>query len=163
LQTPRDCLFHRGHAWARREADGTVTVGLDELAERVLGEVDAMLLPAVGTKLEVNGVAWTARIGRDEVRILAPAGGEVIAQGGRDRGWYLRMRPVAAETSTRHLLAGNEARAWMGHELARLVAAMHGPEVGAALADGGHLVGDLRRATPGADWDALRGLVLLNP
>ena len=31
MSFPLDRLYHRGHTWARPEADGTVTVGLDDL------------------------------------------------------------------------------------------------------------------------------------
>jgi len=163
VELPGDRLYHRGHAWARREEDGTWTVGPDELAERILGAGAALALPPVGARLAANGVAWVARCGRDEVHVLAPIDGEVVATGGRDQGWYVRVRPPEGGPDTRHLLCGDEARAWMAREVQRLLLALREPAIGAALADGGCLAGDLPRSAPAADWQALRGRVLLDP
>ena len=42
MSFPLDRMYHRGHTWARPEADGTVTVGLDDLGTRLLGTPDAV-------------------------------------------------------------------------------------------------------------------------
>src|ERR1039457_5458131 len=34
MSFPLDRMYHRGHTWARPEADGTVTIGLDDLGAR---------------------------------------------------------------------------------------------------------------------------------
>ena len=163
IEVAADRLYHRGHAWVRREADGTWSIGLDELAERVLGRADGLRLPPPGTRLAANGVAWTVRCGRDEVHVLSPIAGEVVAAAGGGEGWYVKVRPLSGEPATDHLLAGAEARAWMANEVPRLLVALRDPALGAALADGGRLAADLPRSAPAADWQHLRGLVLLNP
>ena len=48
MSFPLDRMYHRGHTWARPEADGTVTVGLDDLGARLLGTPDAVDLPEPG-------------------------------------------------------------------------------------------------------------------
>ena len=48
FDVPADRLYHRGHAWLKPEEDGTVTLGLDDLATRLVGKPDALDLPAVG-------------------------------------------------------------------------------------------------------------------
>jgi hypothetical protein len=163
VEVAPDRLYHRGHTWARREADGAWSIGLDELAERVLGTPDEVLLPPVGARLAANGVAWSARCGRDAVRVLSPLDGEVTATGSRGLGWYLKVRPSPGGPDTRHLLSGDEARAWAAGEVQRLLVALRDPAIGPALADGGRLAADLPAAAPAADWQALRGQVLLNP
>ena len=163
VEVASDRSYHRGHTWARREADGDWSIGLDELAERVLGTPDELRLPPVGTRLAANGVAWSARCGRDAVRVLSPVEGEVTATGSRGQGWYLKVRPLPEGPDTRHLLVGVEARAWMASEVQRLLVALRDPAIGPTLADGGRLAAKLPVAAPAADWQALRGLLLLNP
>jgi len=163
IEVAPDRLYHRGHAWARREPDGTWAIGLDELAERVLGTPDEIRLPPPGARLAANSVAWSARCGRDELRVLSPVDGEVVATGSRAQGWYLKARPLPGGPDTRHLLAGDEARSWMASEVQRVLVALRDPAIGPALADGGRLGKDLSGAAPAADWQALRGQVLLNP
>ena len=62
MSFPMDCLYHRGHAWARPEADGTVTVGLDELGSRLVGAPDAVDLPQPGAVVRREWrKAWPGR------------------------------------------------------------------------------------------------------
>jgi len=157
---PADRYYHRGHAWARAEADGTVTVGLDELARRLVGDAPAQL-PEPGTKIQVNGSAWQYQTGSGSVRILSPVDGEVLATGGASGEWMLKVRPSAGSLDTRHLLRGAEVKAWITRELERLQLALAPEPTGATLADGGVLVEDLPRANPSADWDRVYGEIFL--
>ena len=42
----------------RPEKDGTLTIGLDELADHLIGHPDSVQLPAKGSEIESNGIAW---------------------------------------------------------------------------------------------------------
>jgi glycine cleavage system H lipoate-binding protein len=153
-------LYHRGHTWARAESDGTYTIGLDEIGTWVMGHADRVELPAAGTVLKTNGVGWYIDSGRERLRVLAPIDGTVVETANGENGWYLRLQP-AAGLNTAHLLRGWEARAWKGKEIERLQMALGAGQP--ALADGGTLEGSLETEYPEADWDAVRGDMLLQP
>lgn len=163
IDVAADRLYHRGHAWTRPESDGTWSIGLDELAHRVIGTPDEVRLPRPGTRLTSSGVAWRFRCGRDEIAVLSPIDGEVVATGARETGWYLRVRPAPGGPATAHLLRGDEARAWNAVEVQRVLLAMHEPVLGAAPVGSDRLAADLPASVPGQDWQALRGQVLLSP
>lgn len=155
MSFPLDRLYHRGHTWARCENDGTVTVGLDDLGSRLLGRPDAVSLPPAGSRVEVNGTAFRIRKRDADVRVLSPVDGEVIETGSADRGWYLKVRPVACdELAFRHLLRGAEVRPWLMREMERLQLSLSA-EGAPALADGGVPVADIAANYPKADWDAV--------
>jgi hypothetical protein len=78
---PLDRLYHRGHAWMRREPDGAVTVGLDDLGRRLLGSPDSVSLPEPGQRVTANATAWRAHKRNAEVRVLSPVDGEVLETG----------------------------------------------------------------------------------
>ena len=161
---PLDRFYHRGHTWVHPERDGAVTVGLDDLGSRLIGKPDAIDLPLPGAPVEVNGTAFRLRKGDADVRVLSPVDGEVVATGGPDADWYLKIRPaVAGEPAFRHLLRGAEIRPWILRELERLQLALSAPAGAATLADGGVLVADLAASCPGADWDAVCGEMFLEP
>jgi glycine cleavage system H protein len=160
---PVDRLYHRGHTWARPEPDGTVAIGLDELARRVLGEPERVLLPPLGARLRANGTAWRIAKGGSDVRLLSPVDGEVIATRGPGDDWYLKVRPLEQPADLRHLLCAAEVKPWIMRELERLQIALGGTATSASLADGGVLVGDLGAACPAADWDAVYGEMFLQP
>jgi glycine cleavage system H lipoate-binding protein len=159
---PLDRFYHRGHTWARPETDGTVTIGLDEMASRLAGKPDTIELPAVGTQVRVNGQALRIRKRNADVRVLSPVDGEVIETGGPEKDWLLRVNPSAdGERAFRHLLRGAEIRPWLLREMERLQLALTMEGAAPALADGGVPVRDMAEACPGADWDAVCGEMFL--
>jgi hypothetical protein len=164
MSFPLDRFYHRGHTWVRRESDGTVTVGLDELGKRLLGKPDAVVLPQPGEHVETNGTAFRMRRRDADVAVLSPVDGEVVATGGPEQEWYLKLKPVASdEPAFRHLLRGAEVKPWLMREMERLQLALSS-EIGAAsLADGGVPVDDIAAAYPEADWDAVCGNMFLRP
>ena len=163
LSMPLDRLYHRGHTWVHPEADGTVTVGLDDLGARLIGTPEQVVLPKVGTKLQVNGTAWRVRKGQSDLRILSPVDGEVVETGNTDKGWMLRLKTAGFGFDTRHLLGGAEIKPWVLREMERLQLSLATDGVGMSLADGGLLVDDLSKGYPEADWDAVMGTMFLEP
>jgi hypothetical protein len=162
---PLDRFYHRGHTWAHMEPDGTVTVGLDDLGERLLGVPDAVELPQPGARVTVNGTAFRVHKRDADVRVLSPVDGEVVETGTPGAGWYLRVKPAGTrETDFRHLLRGAEVHPWLTREMERLQLSLSA-EVGtaAALADGGVPVKDIAAAYPKANWDAVCGEMFLEP
>lgn len=158
---PSDRLYHRGHTWVRQEPDGSATIGLDDFASRLLGRPDEVKLPVTGEAVQVNGTAWRLRKGSSEVRILCPIDGEVLAVGGVDQDWFLKVKPPAGRLNTTHLLTAPEIQPWLLREMERLQLALSGGLVGASLADGGVPVQDPSAAYPEADWDTVWGEVFL--
>jgi len=161
MEFPLDRLYHRGHTWTHIEPDGTVTIGLDELGRRLLGSPDAVDLPRPGAHLSTNGTAFRIRKRGADLRVLAPVDGEVVATGGPNRPWYLRVRPKPADF--RHLLRGAEIRPWMMREMERLQLALTAEGACPALADGGVPVADIAASYPSADWGAVCGEMFLQP
>ncbi len=155
-----DRLYHRGYTWVQRDADGSYIVGLDEIGKKLFGSPEALLLPAPGTTLRVNGKAWSMRRNGMDVRILSPLDGVVLEQGNEGSGWLLRLGVEQKENATTHLLSGREEVAWRTRELERLQFLLGG-QTGPALADGGELMDDLPKRYPEADWDNVWGEMFL--
>jgi glycine cleavage system H protein len=163
MSFPADCLYHRGHAWARPEADGTVTVGLDELGSRLVGAPDAVDLPQPGAVVHANGTAFHIHKREADVRVLSPVDGEVVEAGGPGRGWYLKVKPLNGHMDMRHLLCGAEIKPWLMREMERLQLALSAEGAAPTLADGGVPVVDIAQSYPEADWDAVCGEMFLEP
>jgi Glycine cleavage H-protein len=164
MSFPTDRYYHRGHAWAHPEPDGTVTVGLDELGQRLLGTPDTVELPLPGAHMEANGTAFRVQKRDANVRVMSPVDGEVLATGGADRGWYLKVRPATSgELAFGHLLRGAEVKPWLMREIERLQLALMTQDDAPTVADGGVLVADIAACYPKADWDAVCGEMFLEP
>jgi len=162
FELPLDRLYHRGHTWVRPEPDGTLTVGLDDFARRLVGSPERVELPRPGSRLQLHGPAARVETRGHDVRVLAPVDGTVIAASGEGASFTLRVAPEG-EPDLRHLLWGAEATAWARRELERLQQSLGSPALGPALADGGELVSDVGAALPSDRYDQLLGEMLLEP
>ncbi|MDD5543094.1 MAG: hypothetical protein PHX83_07955 [Acidobacteriia bacterium] len=162
LEVPLDRFYHRGHTWVKPENDGTVHVGLDDLGARMMPDPEVLDLPPVGAKLKVNGIGWFMKKSGVAIRVLAPISGEVVAAGGPEQGWFLKVKPEAG-FNLRSLLHGNELRPWFLRELDRLQSALAVEGVGVSLADGGVPVRDLGATHPKADWQLVCDALFLRP
>ncbi|HET9047150.1 MAG TPA: glycine cleavage system protein GcvH [Casimicrobiaceae bacterium] len=79
MNVPNDLKYTDSHEWIRKEADGTVTIGITDHAQAALGDLVFIELPAVGRKLaagESCGVVESVKAASD---VYAPIAGEVTA------------------------------------------------------------------------------------
>lgn len=163
MKYPNYRYYHRGHTWVTPQPDGTLLIGLDAIAEQMIGQPDMVKTPAAGTALSANGIGWRMSKYGLEVRVLSPVDGTVVQTGGPDDNWYLRVLPPSKPADLRHLLRGGEVPAWVGHEIERLQIAVSPRGAGLVLADGGVLADDFLRDLPEVTRDAVLGGVFLEP
>lgn len=153
-----DRFYHRGHTWVKPQEDGTVAIGLDEFADHLIGRPDSVKFTEIGGEIELNQTAWRMKKNGKEISVRAPIEGTVIATGGPEEGWYLKLRPrldVRNPKTLRHLLRGPEVYGWLSRELERLQLQLRAPDAAPTLADGGVLMPDLMDAIPQADWNTV--------
>lgn len=109
-QTPSELKYANSHEWARREEDGTVTIGITDHAQEALGDVVFVELPEVGDRLAVGDEAGVVESVKAASDIYAPVSGEVIAinEALEDEpetvnadpyndGWFYRIQPDDTE------------------------------------------------------------------
>ena len=78
-KTPNDLRYTKSHEWVKREADGTVAVGITDHAQSLLGDMVFVELPKIGTKVAAGkecGVVESVKAASD---IYAPIAGEITA------------------------------------------------------------------------------------
>ena len=79
MNVPKDLRYTESHEWVKREADGTVSVGITDHAQEQLGDIVFVEPPKAGRKVkagEAVGVVESVKAASD---IYAPVAGEVIA------------------------------------------------------------------------------------
>ncbi len=76
---PADLRFADSHEWARLEADGSVTVGLSDHAQRSLGDIVFVELAEVGKTFAAGEPAGVVESVKSASDIYSPVSGEVIA------------------------------------------------------------------------------------
>jgi CheY-like chemotaxis protein/glycine cleavage system H lipoate-binding protein len=75
---PGGVFIADGHSWASTSEDGTVRVGLDDFARRLIGSVDSIELPNLGMAAQRGTPLFTVRQGRHSIPFLAPVSGRVL-------------------------------------------------------------------------------------
>jgi hypothetical protein len=161
MRLPRDRFYHRGHTFVKPEPDGTVTVGLDDLARRLVGPPDAVEPPSPGTHLGHGDAALRLRVRGSLVRVPSPLDGVVLGSVGSGAETELLIDP-GGPLDTRHLLSGDEVAPWALRELERFQALLAPTGMGASMADGGELIEDVGRAVPPDRLDAVLGEMFLD-
>jgi glycine cleavage system H protein len=79
MNTPGDLRYTESHEWVKKEAGGTVTVGITDHAQEALGDLVFIELPAVGRKLAAGEACAVVESVKAASDIYAPVSGEVVA------------------------------------------------------------------------------------
>ena len=151
---PEGLFVGAGHTWARLEADGSVCIGVDDFASKLLGRVDRLELAGAGAPLGHGDAAFVLHQGDKSAAFASPVEGTVTAVNAAllenpehlraapyDAGWLLRLRPHRLGAELRRLRLGAEARSWLQEETARfadfLSRSLPAEPAGVTLQDGG--------------------------
>lgn len=106
---PADLKYVASHEWLRLEADGTVTVGITEHAQDLLGDIVFVELPAVGANLAAEDQAGVVESVKAASDVYCPIAGEVVAVNAEleaapelantdpyAAGWFFKIKPANA-------------------------------------------------------------------
>ena len=76
---PAELKYVSSHEWLRLEDDGTVTVGITEHAQELLGDIVFVELPEVGANLAADEQAGVVESVKAASDVYAPIAGEIVA------------------------------------------------------------------------------------
>ncbi len=79
MNVPVDLKYTKSHEWVRAEADGTITVGITEHAQDLLGDLVFIELPAVGKVLAAGQETVVVESVKAAADVYAPVAGTVTA------------------------------------------------------------------------------------
>ena len=75
---PAELKYVASHEWLRLEADGSVTVGITDHAQELLGDIVFVELPEVGANLAADEQAGVVESVKAASDIYAPIAGEIL-------------------------------------------------------------------------------------
>jgi glycine cleavage system H protein len=78
-EIPGDLKFLKSHEWARVEDKGTVTVGISDHAQGLLGDLVYVELPSVGDTVKAGTACAVVESVKAASDVYAPVSGEIIA------------------------------------------------------------------------------------
>ena len=168
-----DRYYHQGHGWVRPENEAEAIVGIDDFAQRLLGQADEILVPTLGTHLEQGARGWRLRFGSRIIDLLAPVEGEIVEVNEKvlrsprllnddpyGEGWIARVRSSKLGANLKNLLKGNLAGWWMQDTVRSLRETVSTGPV-PVLQDGGVPVSGLAKAISSDHWEEIAEKFLL--
>jgi glycine cleavage system H protein len=103
---PGDLKFLSSHEWARIESDGSITIGISDHAQDLLGDIVFVELPEVGQILDAESDAAIVESVKAASDVYSPISGEVkavnslledqpeiINSSPYEDGWFYKINP----------------------------------------------------------------------
>ena len=103
---PGDLKFLSSHEWARIESDGSITIGISDHAQDLLGDIVFVELPEVGQILDAESDAAIVESVKAASDVYSPISGEVkavnslledqpeiINSSPYEDGWFYKISP----------------------------------------------------------------------
>lgn len=107
---PAELKYVASHEWLRQEDDGTITVGITEHAQDLLGDIVYVELPEVGENVSADDEIAVVESVKAASDVYAPISGEIVAINEEledapetintdpyGDGWFFRIKPDNAE------------------------------------------------------------------
>ena len=109
INIPAELKYVASHEWLRLEADGSVTVGITDHAQELLGDIVFVELPEVGANLAADEQAGVVESVKAASDIYAPIAGEILEVNQElvdapdtantdpyGAAWFFRIKPANA-------------------------------------------------------------------
>ena len=82
MNVPSNLKYTKSHEWVRAEADGTVTIGITDHAQELLGDLVFVELPEVGKTLAAEQEVAVVESVKAASDVYAPIAGTVLEVNG---------------------------------------------------------------------------------
>jgi glycine cleavage system H protein len=79
MSNPANLKYTASHEWVKTEADGTISIGITEHAQELLGDMVFVEAPAVGRKLKAKEECTVVESVKAAADVYAPVNGVVTA------------------------------------------------------------------------------------
>jgi glycine cleavage system H protein len=109
MEFPSELFYTSSHEWVRLETDGSLTVGITDLAQDSLGELVYVDLPMTGRTVSRGESCAVVESTKAASDVYAPVDGEIIARNDAlsdtpqavneapyGAGWLFRIKPSAS-------------------------------------------------------------------
>ena len=109
-EIPLELKYTKSHEWIRSEDDGSVTIGITDHAQELLGDLVFVELPEVGSAMSAEDAVCVVESVKAASDVYMPVSGEVVAinealsdapetinDSPYDDGWLIRVTPSSPD------------------------------------------------------------------
>lgn len=123
-ECPEELQYSKSHEWLRMEEDGSVTVGITDHAQSLLGDLVFIELPDVESDCHAGDEIAVVESVKTASDVYMPLSGKIIAvneelsdmpgkvnQDPYGDGWLFRMQPADFEEEAKELMTAGDYQA----------------------------------------------------
>jgi glycine cleavage system H protein len=127
---PDDLYYHKDHAWVKKEADGTVLVGMNDFYQKSAGDTTYVDLPFEGDEVEQGETCGKIQSAKWVGKFVSPVSGEIVSVNedleddstliNKDpygKGWIMKVKPTNLEEELGSLTHGDDVESWVKKEI----------------------------------------------
>lgn len=157
-------FFHPAHSWTMIDSAESVTVGVDDFAQSVVGQLTAARLPELGKTYKQGEVLAVLVRGDKELPQIAPVSGTVVDVNPRlarnpqlvntsplDKGWTVKIAPWNLNLELTNLMKSGSAERWQRAIRDQFVQWFSGSH-NLVLQDGGRIAENVCDALSKEEW-----------
>ena len=140
---------------------------MDDFAQKMLGKIDAIKFPKVGSQVTQGEKGWSLLVGSKSIDMLSPVDGKIVdinenllsspENVSRDpygQSWLMKVETPKISSNLKNLLSGELAGKWMEGVRENLLARMN-YNLGEVYQDGGVPVDGIARNMDREKWDEI--------
>jgi glycine cleavage system H protein len=118
-EAPSELKYSKSHEWVRLNDDGTVTVGITDHAQELLGDLVYVEVPEAGSELDAEQACAVVESVKAASDVYAPLAGTVVEVNeslahspeavNRDAygdGWIMKLKPADSDALNKLMDAG---------------------------------------------------------
>lgn len=168
---PGGVFISNGHCWASMQQDGTVNVGIDDFARKLIGKIDDFEFPNLGMKIKKGQPLFSIKQGQKTIRFNSPVSGMVKRINGflkdeidalnvtpYDSNWICVIDADNIDNEIKDLKIGNAAVSFYQDDIEHFRAALKGvkkiDKPKAEVTGDDISIGELENLDPN-DWDKI--------
>ena len=110
MNVPANLKYAKSHEWVKQEADGSLTIGISDHAQALLGDLVYVELPTVGDDITAGSAVAVVESVKAASDVYSPISGKVVAvndaladkpetinEDAYGEGWVLVVQPSDAD------------------------------------------------------------------
>ncbi|HET9531589.1 MAG TPA: hypothetical protein VFQ92_14625 [Blastocatellia bacterium] len=170
VSAPSDVFLDTGHTWVHVAPTGRADVGLDSFAQKIIGRIDAVVLPEVGKEVHRGDMLFAVCQGNRRAAFASPVDGivtsvdknlawhpETIQSDPYNEGWVCSLAPRNLSQDLKQLRLADDANTWLKDELYRFqeffaARPLDDTKLGQVLQNGGRPDGGVLELMDEATW-----------
>lgn len=178
LSAPPNVFLDEGHTWVRVTPSGAADIGIDSFAQALIGRIDDVLLPEVGSEIRRGDMLFSVRQGQHRAAFASPVDGvvdlvdkelhwhpEMIQTNPYQDGWVCSVKPKNLASNLKLLHIADEARNWLKEEAQQFkeffaARPLEDRQLGLLLQDGGQLAGGVLEFADDETWKQFNEIFL---